>query len=216
MFLRQWSIFNLLIQSPSAKGSPYFSRIQIPYNGQRSKAQLNELLFFFSAHRMIRRQTRARVLQNYKVSQKKFVKLKRVTSFFARQADFFFTWKTKFNYVLDLSRAQEASVLQEKSLSISSPRSESNFPKQLMGLQAEMKALALLHELESLSLSESSKCGANWQMLLLLSFFFFFFRETISRFDLWPSKICWQKRRTFWLKNILENESKSYFCSFFS
>ena len=83
-----------------------------------------------------------------------------------------FTCKTKFNYILDLSRAQEASVLQEKSLSISSPRSESNFPKQLMGLQAEMKALALLHELESLSLSESSKCGANWQMLLLLSFFF--------------------------------------------
>ena len=81
--------------------------------------------------------------------------------FFRKTSRLFFTCKTKFNYVLDLSRAQEASVLQEKSLSISSPRSESNFPKQLMGLQAEMKALALLHELESLSLSESSKCGAN-------------------------------------------------------
>ena len=92
--------------------------------------------------------------------------------FFRKTSRFFFTCKTKFNYILNLSRAQEAYVLQEKSLSISSPRSESNFPKQLMGLQAEMKALALLHELESLSLSESSKCGANWQMLLLLSFFF--------------------------------------------
>ena len=81
--------------------------------------------------------------------------------FFRKTSRFFFTCKTKFNYILNLSRAQEAYVLQEKSLSISSPRSESNFPKQLMGLQAEMKALALLHELESLSLSESSKCGAN-------------------------------------------------------
>ena len=171
MYLRQWSIFNLLIQSPSAKGSPsYFSRIQIPYNGQRSKAQLNELLFFFSAHRMIRRQTRARVF--YKITKLQFFHRKMAVSqkireietcnfFFRKTSRFFFTFKTKFNYVLDLSRAQEASVLQEKSLSISSPRSESNFPKQLMGLQAEMKALALLHELESLSLSESSKCGAN-------------------------------------------------------
>ena len=94
-------------------------------------------------------------------SKKKIREIETCIFFTQDKQIFFFTCKTKFNYVLDLSRAQEASVLQEKSLSISSPRSESNFPKQLMGLQAEMKALALLHELESLSLSESSKCGAN-------------------------------------------------------
>ena len=134
--------------------------------------KLNSMNFFFFCSSNDQKTNQGKsFLQNYKAtifSQKWQFYIKsrenetcNIFLFQQNEQIFFFTCKTKFNYVLDLSRAQEASVLQEKSLSISSPRSESNFPKQLMGLQAEMKALALLHELGSLSLSESSKCGAN-------------------------------------------------------